>query len=68
MKVSEALEHMTKSFLHRLIDSFTRDLPKPDEEKAREIILRNSEELTDPERIRTGRGVRRVAIVGSRSL
>jgi len=53
MKVSEAVTYMTKSYLHRTIDSFTRDLPKPDEEKAREIIIRNAEELTDSDRIET---------------
>jgi hypothetical protein len=52
MKVSEAVEHMTKSYLHRIIDSFTKDLPKPEEERAREIIVKNAEELTDPERTR----------------
>lgn len=51
MKVSETVQEMTKAYLHRIIDSFTRDFPKPDEEKSREIILRNAEELTDPERI-----------------
>lgn len=51
MKVSEAIQEMTKSYLHRIIDSFTRDFPKHDEERAREIILRNVEELTDPTRV-----------------
>lgn len=43
---------MTKWYLQRVIDSFTKDFPKPDAERAREIILENAEELTDPERIR----------------
>ncbi len=51
MRVAEAVEHMTKAYLHRTIDSFTRDLPKPDEEKARELIVRNAQELTDTVRI-----------------
>jgi len=51
VKVSEAIELMTKAYLQRIIDSFTKDFPKPDEERAREIILRNVDELTDPERI-----------------
>lgn len=42
---------MTKAYLQRIIDSFARDFPKSDEERAREIILRNVEELTDPARI-----------------
>lgn len=50
MKVSEAIELMTKAYLQRVIDSFTKDFPKPDEERAR-LILRNVDELTDPERI-----------------
>ncbi len=52
MKVAEAVQEMTKSYLHRVIDSFTRDFPKPDEEKSREIILRNVDDLMDPGRIR----------------
>jgi hypothetical protein len=52
MKVADAVQEMTKSYLHRIIDSFTRDFPKPDEDKSREIILRNVEELTDSGRIR----------------
>lgn len=51
MKVTEAVQHMTKSYLHRIIDSFTRDFPKPDEERARSIIIKNVEELTDRDRI-----------------
>lgn len=53
MKVADAVEYMTKAYLHRIIDSFTKDFPKPDVERAREIILRNTEELTDSERIAT---------------
>lgn len=51
MKVSDAVQHMTKSYLHRIIDSFTRDFPKPEEERARSIITKNVEELSDCERI-----------------
>ena len=51
MKVADAVQHMTKSYLHRIIDSFTRDFPKPDEERARSIITKNVEELTDRDRI-----------------
>lgn len=53
MKVSDAVQHMTKQYLHRIIDSFTKDISKPDEDRARELVVRNAEELTDPQRIRT---------------
>ncbi len=53
MRVEEAVQHMTKAYLHRIIDSFTRDFQKGDEDKSREIILRNAEELTDPKRVAT---------------
>ncbi|WP_420633003.1 hypothetical protein [Candidatus Palauibacter sp.] len=42
MRVAEAIELMTKAMLQRVVDSFTKDFPKSDEERAREIILRNS--------------------------
>ncbi len=53
MKAEEAVQLMTKSYLHRVIDSFTKDLPKGDEEKSRNLILKNLDELTDPDRIST---------------
>src|SRR5690606_37833916 len=34
-------------------DSFTKDISKPDEERSREIVVRNAEELTDASRIKT---------------
>ena len=52
MKVVEAVEHMTKFYLRRIVDSFTKDFPKPSEERAREIIVQNTDELTDPGRIK----------------
>jgi hypothetical protein len=51
MKVPDAVQEMSKQYLHRVIDSFTKDFPKPDEDRAREIIVRNVDELTDPDRI-----------------
>jgi hypothetical protein len=51
MKVTEAVDHMTALYLRRIIDSFTKDFPKPEEERAREIIVQNVDELTDLERI-----------------
>ena len=53
MKVADAIKQMSKLPLQRIVDSFTKDFPKPDENQARDIILRNVEELTDPERIST---------------
>lgn len=52
MKLTEAVQHMSKFYLQRIIDSFAKDFPKSiDEEKAREIILRNVEELTAKQRV-----------------
>lgn len=51
MKVSEAVQYMTKLYLQRVIDSFTKDFPKPTEERAREIVLDHAGELTDSERV-----------------
>lgn len=51
MKVEDAVQHMTKAYLHRVIDSFTKDLPKGDEDKSRDLIIRNLDELTDPGRV-----------------
>jgi len=53
VKVSEAVPHMTKAYLQRVIDSFTRDFPKLEEERARESILKNVDELTDADRVRS---------------
>ena len=51
MKVADAIKQMSTLPLQRIVDSFTKDFPKPDENQARDIILRNVEDLTDPERI-----------------
>lgn len=51
MRVDDAVDHMTKAFLDRVVDSFTKDFPKRTEERAREIITQNVDELTDPGRI-----------------
>ena len=53
MKVADAIKQMSKQPLQRIVDSFTKDFPKPDEAQARDIILRNVEELTDGKRITT---------------
>jgi len=47
MKVDEIIQLMSKTYLHRIIDSFTKDFPKHDEQKSMDIILKNSKELTD---------------------
>ncbi|MYB44188.1 MAG: hypothetical protein F4X74_04545 [Acidimicrobiia bacterium] len=51
MKVADAINQMSTLPLQRIVDSFTKDFPKPDEDQARDIILRNVEELTNPERV-----------------
>ena len=51
MKVADAIKQMSQLPLQRIVDSFTKDFPKPDEVQARDIVLRNVDELTDPERI-----------------
>ena len=53
MKVADAIKQMSKLPLQRIVDSFTKDFPKPDEDQARDIILRNAGELTNPARIAT---------------
>lgn len=51
MKVADAVDHMTALYLWRIIDSFTKDFPKPEASRTREIILQNVDELTDAGRI-----------------
>ena len=67
MKVADAIKQMSKLPLQRIVDSFTKDFSKPDEDQARDIICemsRNSptanESLpfyssTVPSRTRSGR-------------
>lgn len=52
MRVDEVVNHMTKWYLDRIVDSFTKDFPRLDEDRAREIIVKNVDELTDAERVR----------------
>lgn len=54
MRIADAVQQMTKSYLYRVVDSFTRDFPKTDEERAREIIVKNAAELVDTKRIEAG--------------
>lgn len=51
MKVADAVQQMSSLPLQRIVDSFTKDFPKLDAPQARDIILRNVDELTDPRRI-----------------
>lgn len=51
MRVDDAVNHMTKWYLERIIDSFTKDFPKLDEDRARDVIVSNVDELTDQDRI-----------------
>ena len=51
MKVAEAVKHMAVAYLRQIVDSFTKDFPQPEEERAREIIVQNADKLTDPDRI-----------------
>lgn len=52
MRIEEAAKQMTKQYLGRILDSFTKDLGKFEEEEARDYIIRNSEELARCENIR----------------
>jgi hypothetical protein len=51
MQISEAVRHMTKQYLGRILDSFTKDIGPQEEEEARDYITRNSEELADPDNV-----------------
>lgn len=53
MKVAEAVECMTKGYLKRIIDSFTKDYPRYGADRYREIIRNNAGELADADRIAT---------------
>lgn len=52
MRVEDAVSYMTKWYLERVIDSFAKDFPKLDEDRAREVIVNNVDELTDASRIK----------------
>lgn len=53
MRIEEAVRYMSKAYLHRVIDSFTRDLDKPDVEESQNLIVRNVKELADEQHIAT---------------
>ncbi len=51
MRIEEAVKKMTKQYLGRVLDSFTKDLGKLEEDEARDYITRNSDELARTENI-----------------
>ena len=51
MKIEEAVECMSKSYLHRILDSYTKDTIKPDEEESRKRIVADKNILCEPENI-----------------
>ena len=48
MKIEEAVDCMTKQYLTRVLDSFTRNFGPLDEDEMREYITRNADELAKP--------------------
>ncbi len=51
MRIDEAVKHMTKQYLGRIQESFTKDLGPQDEDEIRDYIVRNSDELARPENV-----------------
>jgi hypothetical protein len=51
MKIEQAVECMSKIYLHRIIDSDTKDIKKPDEEAARKMLISDAELLAKSENI-----------------
>ena len=51
MKIENVVECMSKSYLHRILDSYTKDIVKPDDEGSRKKILSDKELLSKPENI-----------------
>jgi len=51
MQISECVKSMSKMYLGRILDSFTKDLGPQEEDEAREYIARNAEELADPDNV-----------------
>ncbi|MBD3223104.1 MAG: hypothetical protein GF313_00125, partial [Caldithrix sp.] len=52
MRVSEAVKLMSKSYLNRIVDSFTKDFTKESEAQSQDIIVKNVNELADQKRIK----------------
>lgn len=51
MKIEEAVDFMSKIYLHRILDSYTKDTIKPDEETARKRIISDKDLLSEPKNI-----------------
>lgn len=51
MRIEEAVECMSKIYLHRVLDSYIKDTVKPAEETSRERIVADREILFDPKNI-----------------
>ena len=51
MRIEEAVEYMSKIYLHRILDSYTKDTAKPDQEASRKRIAADKELLADPKNI-----------------
>ena len=51
MRIEEAVECMSKINLHRILDSYTKDTLKPDEEISRRRIMSDRDLLQNPENI-----------------
>lgn len=51
MKVEDAVQRMTKAYLHRILDSYTKDIHKPDEVECRRRLARDLDDLASHESI-----------------
>ena len=51
MRIEEAVEYMSKIFLHRILDSYIKDTIKPDEETSRKRITADKDLLANPDNI-----------------
>ena len=51
MRIEETVECMSKFYLHRILDSYTKDTIKPDEDVSRKRIISDKDLLSDPKNI-----------------
>lgn len=51
MRIEEAVECMSKFYLHRILDSYTKDTIKPDEKVSRKRIITDKDLLADSKNI-----------------
>lgn len=52
MRINDLVQEMSQMYLQRILESFTKDFPKTDLERTRELIITNQKELTDKSRIK----------------